>query len=218
MLNRYSIWATLVAQHIWRWYLVSCQVLASISLVIHFAALTILSCNSFTFFTFHSKHMSFTKPQNKKYRGVKSGEQEAQEMGSPLPIQWSGNSLSRKAWTWWEKWGDEPSNCETVPTGTRHKAVFSIKVRKVLTSHCMLFKKERADKLVFHQITPHIDLYWIILLFSNVIRIFLPITWQLCLFDCSTHINVASSEKHGLLGYVLFSSMCETVSKANCLN
>jgi len=65
--------------------------------------------------------MSFTNPQKKKSRGVKSEGQGSQGMGLTLPMQHSGSSLSRKAWTWWDKWGGAPCSWETVLTGIWHK-------------------------------------------------------------------------------------------------
>jgi len=38
-------------------------------------------------------------------------------MGVPLHNQRSGNCLSRKTWTWWERWSVASSNWKTVPTG-----------------------------------------------------------------------------------------------------
>jgi hypothetical protein len=62
MLSRSQYGAPLVAQHTLRRYAVSCQVLPSISLVTHSAALMILSSSSFTF----CKTMPHTNPQKKK--------------------------------------------------------------------------------------------------------------------------------------------------------
>jgi hypothetical protein len=116
--------------HTSRQYSVSCWVLSSISLVTHSAALTILSCNSFKFVLIHD-NVLHKPPEKKRSEGFKSGEWRSQWIGPLLPIQWSGKSLSRKAWTRWEKWNTAPGNWKNVPTGTRCKAVFPIIVRKV---------------------------------------------------------------------------------------
>jgi hypothetical protein len=67
-------------------------------------------------------------------------------MGSPFPNQQPGNSLSRKARTRREKWGGASINWKIIPTGTWHKAVFSIIARKNVTSHCRFFKQKKKKK------------------------------------------------------------------------
>jgi len=57
-----SVWAPLVALHTSRWYWVSVQVWTSISLVTLSVVLTIVSRNSYTFWTFSRRTVSFTKP------------------------------------------------------------------------------------------------------------------------------------------------------------
>jgi hypothetical protein len=112
----------------------------------------------------------------------------------PLLIHWSGNSLSRKAWTWQVKWGGAPSNWKIVLIGTWWKAVFSITARKVSpVTHCRFFKNERTDNFVLHQSAPHIDLWWIMLMFSTNMRIFTS-PWQSYLLAVPHTWNVALSE------------------------
>jgi len=76
-----SQYGTIVAWHISRRYSVSGQVLANISLVTDSAALTILSCNWFTFCTFSRWTVSFTNLQTKKKSGGVFGEREGKGMG-----------------------------------------------------------------------------------------------------------------------------------------
>jgi len=102
--------------------------------VTHSAALTTQSCISPIFCNISGQTMYFTSSHKKNSRGVKFGERGSPGMGPPLPIQWSGNSLPRKTRSRREKWGGAPSNRKTVPTGTWHKAVFTI-ARKLKVPH-----------------------------------------------------------------------------------
>jgi len=67
-----SIWAPLVVQHTYR-YSVSGQVLTSISLVTHSAALTILTRNSFTFCFFTINNV-FYRPSEEKIQRSQENE------------------------------------------------------------------------------------------------------------------------------------------------
>jgi phosphoheptose isomerase len=75
----YSIWAPLVARHTTRRYSVYRQVLTSISLVTHCAALTVLSHNSVTFYTF-SRQTVYSQTSRRfksgERRGLSSNDQE----------------------------------------------------------------------------------------------------------------------------------------------
>jgi len=84
------IWAPLMAQHTWKCS-VSCQVLVSISLLMHSVAVMIVM--QFIHILHFFMIMPFTNLQKKKFRGVKSGEWEGQGMGCPL-------SIHQETWPW----------------------------------------------------------------------------------------------------------------------
>jgi len=105
----------------------------------------------------------------------------------PLPIQRSGISLSRKAWTRREKWGGAPFNWKTVPTGTWRKAVFSITARKVSQSLQVL--ENKGPVTVIYQSAPHTHLQRISLMFRNIVRIFTSPYTTTVPVDCYIHMK-----------------------------
>jgi hypothetical protein len=82
-------------------------------------------------------------------------------MVSPFPMQWSGNSLSRKARTREGKWSGAPPDCKTVPIGAWHRAVF------IITSELSPFTigKRRPILWPLHSpdLTPLDIFFWVLL-------------------------------------------------------
>jgi hypothetical protein len=124
-------------------------------------------------------------------------------MGGPVPLQRSGNSLSRKAWKWREKWGGPPCDCRTVSSGTWRKTVFSIVAGESSPDTVGSLKKKKKKKkrkgnhnFVFHQNAPHVDVRWITLIFSNILRIFTSPCTATLPVECSTHTRNVLSKKN----------------------
>jgi hypothetical protein len=89
-----------------------------------------------------------------KFRGVIFWEWGFQGIGPHLPILWSGNSLSRKAQTWWEKWG-VLHLIGKLPTGMWCRAVFFIIARK-MSPLTIVFRNKRVSNFfmkVHHTLT-----------------------------------------------------------------
>jgi hypothetical protein len=107
---------------------------------------------------FHDQQWTLQTHTKKKSRGVNFGEWRGRVMGSPIPDQWSGSSLSRRARTWREKWDDAPSERKTV-------CVFLVMATCVLylwyyqywSSDCCIQKQQVCVPFVRLRCLPRID-------------------------------------------------------------
>jgi hypothetical protein len=97
-------------------------------------------------------------------------------MGPPLPVHQSGNSAQKVMDTTGE-----------VKSGKLwYKAMFSLIAREVSLVTITSSKKEGTDNFIFHQSTPHIDIFFDIMrIFTSLYMITVPV-------DCYTHTQTHS--------------------------